>query len=172
MCLLWGTNRVFISRKTAFFIVTAVITSNFTQCIDLFHMFATRGRSVLKQPQNFPSYDTDLTVATDTQTASTCHKLPFIFPNKWSNRLRGFHNAVLMGGGQTIISSIFLFSFANEVAQLLRHCATSRKVAGSRGYVVNGFFIYLILLAALGPEVYSAFNWNENQKRVNDISGE
>jgi hypothetical protein len=30
MCLLWGTNRVFISQKTAFFIVTAVKTSNLT----------------------------------------------------------------------------------------------------------------------------------------------
>jgi hypothetical protein len=28
MCLLWGTNRVFLSQKTAFFIVTAVKTLN------------------------------------------------------------------------------------------------------------------------------------------------
>jgi hypothetical protein len=38
---------------------------------------------------------------------------------------------------------------------------------------VNEFFsIYLILPAALGPEVYSASNRNEYQKQENNISGE
>jgi hypothetical protein len=32
--------------------------------------------------------------------------------------------------------------------------------------------IYLILPAALGPEVHSAFNRNEYQKHTNNISGE
>jgi hypothetical protein len=50
-----------------------------------------------------------------------------------------------------------------EVAQWLRHYATSRKVAGSTPDYVN-FYIYLILLAALGPGVYSASNRNEYQK--------
>jgi hypothetical protein len=42
----------------------------------------------------------------------------------------------------------------HAVAYWLRHCATSRKVAGSRTYEVNEFFPnYLILPAALGPGV-------------------
>jgi hypothetical protein len=32
------------------------------------------------------------------------------------------------------------------------------------------FSIYLILLAALGPGVYSAFNRNEYQKQKNNVS--
>jgi hypothetical protein len=35
MCLLWGTNWVFISQKTTFFIVTAVKTSNLTNHVVL-----------------------------------------------------------------------------------------------------------------------------------------
>jgi hypothetical protein len=43
--------------------------------------------------------------------------------------------------------------------------ATSRKVAGSVPDEVIGFFsIDLILLAALGPEVYSVSNKNEYQE--------
>jgi hypothetical protein len=34
------------------------------------------------------------------------------------------------------------------------------------------FSIYLILLAVVGPGVYSAFNRNEYQKQKNNISGE
>jgi hypothetical protein len=34
------------------------------------------------------------------------------------------------------------------------------------------FSIYLILLAALGPGVHSAFNRNEYQKHKNNVSGE
>jgi hypothetical protein len=34
------------------------------------------------------------------------------------------------------------------------------------------FSIYLILLAALGPEVYSVSNRNEYQKQKNNVSGE
>jgi hypothetical protein len=34
------------------------------------------------------------------------------------------------------------------------------------------FAIYLILPAALGPGVYSAFDRNEHQKQKNDVSGE
>jgi hypothetical protein len=51
--------------------------------------------------------------------------------------------------------------------------ATSRNVVDSRPDEVNDFVsIYLILLAALGPEVYSASNRNEYQKQKNDVSGE
>jgi hypothetical protein len=41
--------------------------------------------------------------------------------------------------------------------------ATSRKVAGSRPDEVK-FYIYLILLAALSPGVYSASNRKEYRK--------
>jgi hypothetical protein len=34
------------------------------------------------------------------------------------------------------------------------------------------FSIYIILPAALGPEVYSASNENEFQKQKNNVSGE
>jgi hypothetical protein len=45
-------------------------------------------------------------------------------------------------------------------------------VAGSRPDELNKFFsIYLILLVALGPGVYSASNRNENKKQKN-VSGE
>jgi hypothetical protein len=57
----------------------------------------------------------------------------------------------------------------------MRHYATSRKVACSRPVEENDFFffsIYLILPAALGPEVYSASNRNEYQKQKNNnVSG-
>jgi hypothetical protein len=44
---------------------------------------------------------------------------------------------------------------------------------GLRPDEVNEFFsIYLILLAALGPEVHSASNTNERQKQKNNVSGE
>jgi hypothetical protein len=53
------------------------------------------------------------------------------------------------------------------------HYATSRKVTGSRLDEVNEFFsIYLILPAALCPEVHSASNGNEYQKQKNNVSGE
>jgi hypothetical protein len=53
----------------------------------------------------------------------------------------------------------------------LRHYAASRKVAGSKPNEVNEFFsIYLILLAALNPEVHSASNRNEYQKQKNAVS--
>jgi hypothetical protein len=43
----------------------------------------------------------------------------------------------------------------------------SRKVAGSKPDEVDAFFsIYLILLAALGPGVYSASDINEYNVRV------
>jgi hypothetical protein len=55
----------------------------------------------------------------------------------------------------------------------LRHCGTSRKVAGSRPLeVIQVFLIYLILPAALGRGVYSASNRNEYQKHTNNFSGE
>jgi hypothetical protein len=54
----------------------------------------------------------------------------------------------------------------HEVAQWLRHYATSLKFAGPRPEEVNVFFsIYLILPAALGPGVYSASNRNEYEKQ-------
>jgi hypothetical protein len=43
----------------------------------------------------------------------------------------------------------------------------------SRPNEMNEFFsIYLILLAILGPEVYSASNKNKYQKQKNNVSGE
>jgi hypothetical protein len=58
------------------------------------------------------------------------------------------------------------------VAYWLRDYSTNRKVAGSIPDEVN-FSIYLILPAALGPAVYSAFNRNEFQKhKNNNVSGE
>jgi hypothetical protein len=60
----------------------------------------------------------------------------------------------------------------HAVAQWLRHCATNWKVAGFIPDEVI-FYIYLILLAALGPGVYSASNRNEYQKQKNNnVSGE
>jgi hypothetical protein len=54
----------------------------------------------------------------------------------------------------------------------LRHCATSRKFAGSRPDELKDFFlIYLTLPATLGPVVYTATNRNEYQKKAN-VSGE
>jgi hypothetical protein len=45
------------------------------------------------------------------------------------------------------------------IAKWLRHYAITRKVVGSRPDEVNEFFsIYVILQAALGPEIYSASN--------------
>jgi hypothetical protein len=46
----------------------------------------------------------------------------------------------------------------------------SQMVASSKPVEMNGFFfsIYLILLAALGPVVYSASNRNEYQKHKNN----
>jgi hypothetical protein len=53
------------------------------------------------------------------------------------------------------------------------HCATSRKVAGSRLDQVNECFsIYLVLTAALGPGVYSVSNRNEYKKQKTTVSGE
>jgi hypothetical protein len=44
---------------------------------------------------------------------------------------------------------------------------------GLRPDEVNEFFSnYLILLATLGPGVYSASNRNKNQKQKNNVSGE
>jgi hypothetical protein len=55
---------------------------------------------------------------------------------------------------------------------VVRHSATSLKVAGSRPDEVN-FLIYLILSAALCPAVHSASNRNECQKqKKNNVSGE
>jgi hypothetical protein len=54
---------------------------------------------------------------------------------------------------------------------VVRHCATSWKVTGSRPNEVS-FSIYLILPATLGPGVYSASNRNEYQKQRNNVSGE
>jgi hypothetical protein len=59
------------------------------------------------------------------------------------------------------------------VALWLRHCTTSRKVAGSRPDQVNECFsMYLILPAALDPGGQSASNINEYQKQKNNVSGE
>jgi hypothetical protein len=56
---------------------------------------------------------------------------------------------------------------------LLRHYATSRKVAGSRSDDVNEFFlIYLILPTALDPGVYWTSIRNEYQKLKNNVSDE
>jgi hypothetical protein len=53
------------------------------------------------------------------------------------------------------------------------HYATSWKVTGLRPSEVNEFFsMYLILLAALCPVVYSASERNEYQKQKNNVSDE
>jgi hypothetical protein len=53
----------------------------------------------------------------------------------------------------------------------LRLYATSRKVTGSIPNEVIAFFsTYLILSAALGPEIYSASNTSEYQKQTNNVS--
>jgi hypothetical protein len=60
----------------------------------------------------------------------------------------------------------------HAVAQWLRHYAANRKVTGLISDEVN-FEIYLILLPALGPGVYSASNRNEYQKhKNNNVSGQ
>jgi hypothetical protein len=47
------------------------------------------------------------------------------------------------------------------------------NVAGSiPDEVIDFFLIYLILLAALGPGVYSPPNRNEYRKQKNNVSGE
>jgi hypothetical protein len=53
---------------------------------------------------------------------------------------------------------------------LLRHYATSWKVAGSIPDEVI-FSVYLILAAALDPEVYLASNRNEYQKQKSNVFG-
>jgi hypothetical protein len=60
----------------------------------------------------------------------------------------------------------------NQGHGLLRHYATSRKVAGSRPDDELYFSNYLTLPSALGPGVYSASNRNEYQKQKNNVSGE
>jgi hypothetical protein len=60
----------------------------------------------------------------------------------------------------------------HAVAFWLIHCTKSRKVLGSRSDEVNQLPIYLILLIALGSEVYSASNRNEYQNQKNNVSGE
>jgi hypothetical protein len=55
---------------------------------------------------------------------------------------------------------------------VVRNYASNRKVSGSIPDEVI-FSIYLILSAALGPGVYSAYNRNEYQKhKNNNVSGE
>jgi hypothetical protein len=55
----------------------------------------------------------------------------------------------------------------------LDSCKVKMGYAGSRPDEVNAFFsIYLILPAALGPGVHSAYNRNEYQKQKNNISWE
>jgi hypothetical protein len=50
---------------------------------------------------------------------------------------------------------------------LLRLYATNRKVGGSSPDEVIGFFSFdVILLTALGPEVYSASNRSEYQELI------
>jgi hypothetical protein len=47
------------------------------------------------------------------------------------------------------------------------------KVAGSRPEGMNEFVsMYLIILTALGPGVYSVTNRNEYRKQNNNVSGE
>jgi hypothetical protein len=75
------------------------------------------------------------------------------------------------------------FSFNNHPASLpilgnslfsscLRHYATSRKIVrSSPDWVIDFFSFYLILPAALGPGVHSAYNRNEYQKQNINVSG-
>jgi hypothetical protein len=76
------------------------------------------------------------------------------------------------------VPNMYVKSIGHLVALRLRHYATSRKVAGSSTDEVN-VFNYLILPAALGPEIYSASNYtasasnrNKYQKQNNNDSGE
>jgi hypothetical protein len=53
------------------------------------------------------------------------------------------------------------------------HCATSRKILGSRPEEVNEYFpIYLILSAALDTAVHSDSNRYEYKKQKNNVSGQ
>jgi hypothetical protein len=56
----------------------------------------------------------------------------------------------------------------HPVAQWLRHDATSRKATLSMHDELNDFFlsIYVILPAAVGPAVYSAFNRSECRDKI------
>jgi hypothetical protein len=54
----------------------------------------------------------------------------------------------------------------------IKHYAVSRKVEGSKPDENKFSSIYLILPAALGPGLYSAYNRNEYQKQRNNVSGE
>jgi hypothetical protein len=68
------------------------------------------------------------------------------------------------------ICSVYQYIRGHAVAYRLRHCATSRKVAGSRLDEMNEFLsIYLIVPAALSPGDYSASNRNEYQKQKNNV---
>jgi hypothetical protein len=56
---------------------------------------------------------------------------------------------------------------------MLRHCATSRKVAWSRPGEVNDFFLKLPNPSSCTrPWGFSAYNRNEYQKQNNNVSGE
>jgi hypothetical protein len=60
-----------------------------------------------------------------------------------------------------------------EVRSWLRHCATNRKVTGSRPDETIGFLsVYLVLPTALDPGVQLVSNRNEDQKQKNYVLGE
>jgi hypothetical protein len=62
-----------------------------------------------------------------------------------------------------------LVSDKSGVAEALCY---NQKVTRSRPDQVNTFSIYLILPAALGPEIHSASNRNEYQQQKSNVSGE
>jgi hypothetical protein len=62
------------------------------------------------------------------------------------------------------IYKLSIQTLRHAIAERLRHCATSRKVADSRPDGVTD-------LAALGPGVYSVPSRNEYQKQKNRVSG-
>jgi hypothetical protein len=58
-----------------------------------------------------------------------------------------------------------MFTGGGAGGVVVRRYAISQNVAGSRPNEMNDYFsIYLILQAALGSEVYSAFTRNDYQK--------
>jgi hypothetical protein len=73
-----------------------------------------------------------------------------------------------------IVSTLFTFlKITVTVGTLVRHCATSRKVAGSSPDEMDFFFfsVYLILPAALWPGVDLASNRNEYQESSLGVKG-
>jgi hypothetical protein len=83
----------------------------------------------------------------------------------------------------TVCSLVILLLSAHSICYSLYHEIYHKRMKEALCYKLEGrgfktwwgewmFSIYLILLAALGPEIYSAFNRNEYQKQKNNVSWE